>query len=52
MKSIAKSTNSEIRTIHAGHLYINATHWLRHCPLCVALMAKADAIAKETTNET
>ena len=39
------------RTVHQGHTYINGIHWLRHCPLCVALTAKADAIAKEVGNE-
>ena len=46
-----KST-AERRTVHHGHTFINGIHWLRHCPLCVALMAKADAIAKETKHET
>lgn len=41
--------SSDRTAVHAGHLYINAVHWLYKCPLCLALMAKADAIAKETT---
>ena len=43
-------TKSSDRTsIHNGHLFINAVHWLYRCPLCCALMAKADQIAKEET---
>lgn len=41
---------SDRRAVHAGHLYINGVHWLYRCPLCLALMAKADAIAKESND--
>ena len=40
--------SSDRTAVHAGHLYINGCHWIYRCPLCLSLMAKADAIAKES----